>query len=87
MIKNDLENALSGKLDVSKARAKKIIDTFFSEVKHGLKNEGRVELRGFGIFLVKNKKTGIARNPRTNEVVQIKSGKTVKFRSGKKLNF
>ncbi len=87
MIKNDIVSEISEKMSIPKSRAKKIVDTFFDEIKFGLKESERVELRGFGIFVVKNKKTGVARNPRTNEEVEIKKGKTVKFRAGKNLKF
>jgi len=87
VIKNDIVSEISEKMSIPKSRAKKIVDTFFDEIKFGLKESERVELRGFGIFVVKNKKTGVARNPRTNEEVEIKKGKTVKFRAGKNLKF
>ncbi len=87
MIKNDIVNEISERMSIPKSKAKKIVDAFFDEIKMGLKKSERVELRGFGVFVVRNKKTGVARNPRTNEEVEIKKGKTVKFRAGKNLNF
>ncbi len=87
MIKNDIVSEISERMSIPKSKAKKIVDAFFDEIKMGLKKSERVELRGFGVFVVRNKKTGVARNPRTNEEVEIKKGKTVKFRAGKNLNF
>ncbi|MFN7973133.1 MAG: HU family DNA-binding protein [Acidobacteriota bacterium] len=43
------------------------------------------QLRGFGVFKVTKKKTGLGRNPKTGEEVRITSGKTVKFKPGKEL--
>ena len=45
----------------------------------------RIELRGFGVFNIKPRKTGIGRNPRTGEEVRIPPGKAVRFKPGKKL--
>ena len=45
----------------------------------------RFELRGFGIFTVRPRKTGIGRNPRTGAEVAIPPGKAVRFKPGKEL--
>jgi DNA-binding protein HU-beta len=45
----------------------------------------RIELRGFGIFNVRPRKTGIGRNPRTGAEVAIPPGKAVRFKPGKEL--
>ena len=46
----------------------------------------RIELRGFGVFLVKPRKRGIGRNPkRPTEEVQIPPGFTIRFKPGKEL--
>ena len=44
-----------------------------------------IELRKFGVFSVKPRKTGIGRNPRTGEEVSIPPGKAVRFKPGKEL--
>jgi DNA-binding protein HU-beta len=46
----------------------------------------RIELRGFGVFTVKPRKTGIGRNPRTGAEVNIAPGKAVRFKPGKELH-
>ena len=45
----------------------------------------RIELRGFGVFNVRPRKTGVGRNPRTGEVALIPPGKAVRFKPGKDL--
>jgi nucleoid DNA-binding protein len=42
-------------------------------------------LRGFGVFVVKPRKRGVGRNPRTGEEVPIPAGKTIRFKPGKEL--
>src|ERR1700675_4425816 len=45
----------------------------------------RIELRRFGVFNVRPRKTGIGRNPRTGQEVSIPPGKAVRFKPGKEL--
>ena len=47
--------------------------------------ELRGGLRGFGVFTVRPRKTGIGRNPRTGAEVNIPPGKAVRFKPGKEL--
>jgi len=48
-----------------------------------LAEEGRVELRNFGVFEVKKLKPRQARNPRTGEKVMVGERVTVTFRPGR----
>jgi DNA-binding protein HU-beta len=50
-----------------------------------LKEGERIELRGFSVFEVKSRKTGIGRNPRTGETIPIPPGKKVRFKPGKEI--
>ena len=54
-------------------------------MKQSLVAGDRIELRGFGVFTVKPRKTGIGRNPRTGAEVTIAPGKAVRFKPGKEL--
>jgi len=45
----------------------------------------RIELRGFGVFNARPRKTGVGRNPRTGEEVRIPPGQAVRFKPGKDL--
>ena len=44
------------------------------------------ELRGFGVFNVRPRKTGIGRNPRTGAEISIQPGRAVRFKPGKDLH-
>ena len=48
-------------------------------------NGERIELRGFGVFSIKPRKSGVGRNPRTGREVPIPPGKTVRFKLGKEI--
>lgn len=85
MIKVDLVNQIVARTGVSKTKAEQAVDTIFDSMKKALKNDDRIELRGFGVFSVKPRKTGIGRNPRTGSEVSIPPGKAVRFKPGKDL--
>jgi DNA-binding protein HU-beta len=61
------------------------VETVFEAMKGALEKGERIELRGFGVFTVRPRKTGIGRNPRTGEEVSILPGKAVRFKPGKEL--
>ncbi len=85
MIKVDLVNQIVARTGVSKTKAEQAVDTIFASMKNALKRDDRIELRGFGVFSVKPRKTGIGRNPRTGSEVSIPPGKAVRFKPGKDL--
>ena len=85
MIKVDLVNQIVARTGVSKTKAEQAVDTIFNSMKQALKRDDRIELRGFGVFSVKPRKTGIGRNPRTGSEVSIPPGKAVRFKPGKDL--
>ena len=85
MIKVDLVNRIVARTGVSKTKAEQAVDTIFASMKNALKRDDRIELRGFGVFSVKPRKTGIGRNPRTGSEVSIPPGKAVRFKPGKDL--
>ena len=65
--------------------AEAIVDAILDTITAALARGDRVELRGFGVFTVRPRKTGIGRNPRTGAEVNIPPGKAVRFKPGKEL--
>ena len=59
VIKLDLVNQIVDRTGVSKTKAEQAVDTIFNCMKDALKANDRIELRGFGVFSVKPRKTGI----------------------------
>jgi nucleoid DNA-binding protein len=66
-------------------KAEDAVDKVFEGMKAALRKGDRIELRGFGVFNVKPRKTGVGRNPRTGAEVNISPGKAVRFKPGKEL--
>lgn len=85
MIKLDIVNEVVFKTGITKTKAEMAVDAVFESIKLSLARGDRIELRGFGIFSVRPRKTGIARNPRTGAAAVIPPGKVVRFRLGKEL--
>ncbi len=85
MIKLDIVNAVVSKTGVSRTKAEQAVETVFDAMKRALGKGERIELRRFGVFNVRPRKTGIGRNPRTGQEVSIPPGKAVRFKPGKEL--
>ena len=85
MIKLDIVHEVVNRTGITKTKAEQAVETVFESMKKALARGNRIELRGFGVFNVKPRKTGIGRNPRTGDVVSIPPGKTVRFKPGKGL--
>jgi DNA-binding protein HU-beta len=85
VIKLDIINQVVDRTGISRTKAELAVDSVFEAMKAALKKDDRIELRGFGVFTIKPRKTGIGRNPRTGEEVSIPPGKAVRFKPGKDL--
>jgi DNA-binding protein HU-beta len=85
MIKADLVQSVAEKTDVPRVKAATAVDAVFHAMKTALSQGKRIELRGFGVFQVRDRKRGVGRNPKTGVEVTIPHGKTVRFKPGKEL--
>ena len=85
MNKSKLVNAMSVKSRLSKKDCKAALDAFIATIKDALKNGEKVQLVGFGAFEVKERAARTARNPKTNETVNIPASKLPTFKPGKAL--
>ena len=85
MIKADLVRKVMEAVDLPQAQANDAVKTIFDAMRDALTRGERIELRGFGVFMVKNRKRGIGRNPKTGVEVAIPPGKTIRFKPGKAL--
>ena len=85
MIKQDLIQRVVERTGLPRTKAEAAVDAIFESMKQTLIAGDRIELRGFGVFIVKPRKRGVGRNPRTGEEVAIPSGKTIRFKPGKEL--
>lgn len=87
MIKQDIVSRVASKMEITKVKAEVAVDAVFEALRGAMRRGERIELRGFGVFVVKPRKSGIGRNPRTGAEVPIPPGKTVRFKPGKEIRF
>ena len=87
MVKQDIVNKLVERSGISQQKAEQVFGALFSSMKGAMARGERMELRGFGVFIVKPRKSGIGRNPRTGDAAPIPTGKTIRFKPGKELQF
>ena len=58
LIKLDIINEVVNKTGITKTKAEMAVETVFGKMKRALEQGDRIELRGFGVFTVKPRKTG-----------------------------
>lgn len=85
MNKSDLITALTQKEKLTEIKATEIINLIFDGFSDALKKGGRIELRGFGSFTVRDYKSYTGRNPKSGTHIQVKPKKLPFFKVGKGL--
>ena len=85
MNKSDLIEAMAEDAGVTKAAAKKALESFLGNVQGSLKNGNRVSLVGFGSWSVTRRAAREGRNPQTGKTIQIAAKNVVKFKAGSDL--
>ncbi len=65
--------------------AKETMDALIGTITSSLKKNGRLQLIGFGSFIVSKRAGRKGRNPRTGEAIRIKASKSVRFKAGQSL--
>ncbi|HLS12575.1 MAG TPA: HU family DNA-binding protein [Flavobacteriaceae bacterium] len=82
MNKSDLINAMAEDAGITKAAAKKSLESFLGNVEKTLKKGDRVSLVGFGSWSVAHRAAREGRNPQTGKTIQIAAKNVVRFRPG-----
>jgi nucleoid DNA-binding protein len=77
------EKLMKGNL--TQLATKEIVQWTFEAIIETLVTEGRIELRNFGVFEVKQRKPRKARNPRTGDRVDVAAKNVVTFQPGKEM--
>jgi integration host factor subunit beta len=83
--KAELATEVSRKAKVSNKVAKVVVDAVFEEMVKALRRGDRVEIRGFGSFVIRNYGSYQGRNPKTGETVSVAPKKLPYFKVGKEL--
>jgi integration host factor subunit beta len=80
--KRELIEAFAKEIGITIRNAEVCVNTLFNSMADTLAKGGRVEIRGFGSFKVKEYEPYSGRNPKTGEPIQVRSKKLPYFRLG-----
>src|SRR2546426_7454484 len=70
---------------ISKKDCARVVDSFLDAVKAALAEQHNIEVRGFGTFKIRQRKTRMARNPRTGDPVEVAARPVPVFKPSKEL--
>lgn len=85
MNKSELVELLSERGKMTKKKAEDVVDLIFNSMVDAMKGGDRIEIRGFGSFVVKDYGSYTGRNPRTGQSIEVRPKKLPFFKVGKEL--
>lgn len=85
MNKSELIETFVTKTGLPLKKAEEIVNTIFDAMTNTLQEGKRIEIRGFGSFVVNDYKSYVGRNPKTGEAIAVKPKKLPFFKVGKDL--
>ncbi|MFQ5443567.1 MAG: HU family DNA-binding protein [Nitrospinales bacterium] len=80
-----INTAWNSSVELKKCEMKDIVVDIINIMTKGLERDGRLEIRGFGIFKVVENKKKFGRDPRTGEKVPILFNRLVRFKPSQNL--
>ncbi len=83
--KADIIEAVASGADVTKKQAGEAVDSLFDFITGALADGERVQVPGFGTFLISERAARKGRNPRTGAEIDIAASKVARFKAGKAL--
>src|SRR5258708_11892651 len=83
--KKEIVKQISERIGLTQLKTKEIVQQTFDAIVETLLETGRIELRNFGVFEVKQRKARKARNPRTGDKVDVPPKNVVTFKPGKEM--
>ena len=85
MTKAELVDEVARVVQLTKKQAETIVNIVFDSIVDSLRAGQKIELRGFGSFRLRSRKSRTGRNPKTGEKVEVPSKKIPYFKPGKEL--
>jgi nucleoid DNA-binding protein len=83
--KKEIVKTISEEIGLTQLKTKEIVQKTFDAIVETLVEDGRIELRNFGVFEVKQRAARKARNPRTGQRVDVPEKFVVTFKPGKEM--
>jgi len=85
MTKSQFIEHFADRQGISVAEADELVTAFFASMKDALIDGQRVEIRGFGVFSIRDQKPYTGRNPKTGDPVEVAAKKSIHFKPSKAL--
>ncbi|MBI5873471.1 MAG: integration host factor subunit beta [Candidatus Omnitrophica bacterium] len=82
MTKKDIVLKIADETGIKQIDVKKVVQKTFDHIVASLVRGEKVELRNFGVFKLKERRSRTGRNPRTGQVVPVPARKVVVFKAG-----
>ncbi len=82
MTKKDIILKVADETHIKQIDVKKIVQNTFDCITEALVRGEKIELRNFGVFKVKQRRSRTGRNPRTGQTVPVPPRKVVVFKAG-----
>lgn len=85
MVRSGLVESLAERADITLARADEIVGVFFGAIIDTLAEGGRVEIRGFGAFAIREYRAYEGRNPKTGDRIKVPAKRLPFWKTGMEL--
>lgn len=83
MTKKEIVKSISEQTALTQAQTKEVVQATLDAIVDAIVNEGRIELRNFGVFELRRRPPRKARNPQTGEPVDVPAKNVVVFKPGR----
>jgi integration host factor subunit beta len=83
MNKSQLMEELSMRLAMHPKKSESVVNTILNSMVKAMKESQRIEIRGFGSFMMRSYKPYTGRNPKSGEKIKVKAKKLPFFKTGK----
>ncbi len=83
MTKKEIVKRIAEVSNLTQIQTKEIVQSTLDAIVDSIVEAGRIELRNFGVFEVRERAPRKARNPRTGETVYVPAKKVVVFKPGR----
>ena len=85
MTKADLIDEVSGLAELTRKDSEVIVETIFESIVRSLRAGDKIEIRGFGSFRTRQRKSRVGRNPKTGDKVDVPAKRIPFFKPSKEL--
>ena len=85
MTKAELVGKLANKIKLNRKQAEDVVNAITQSISDSLAGGDKVEIRGFGSFVIRERNARIAHNPRSREIVEVPAKRVPFFKAGNDL--